>query len=284
MKNYRIQHILVPLDFSSISRHALHHAERIGAQTRARITLLHVIEPYFESLGGDAGVMMAATQLVHQLELRRQRQLEGIARNVMKRAGVKVRVVVAIGGIASTVRKKATETHADLIVMGTHGATGFVQNLMGSNTYRVATLSSIPVLSVHRPPGRRGYRNIVYPVRADAHSMRKVPAAALFAGLFNARVHIVGFYQEKGTAKARDSREMCLKVRKAFTRRGVETKTVFTSSPEFASGVIRHAGALAGALIVIRQADDFRLVDLFQGTFPKRILHKALSPVLTVPQ
>jgi nucleotide-binding universal stress UspA family protein len=283
MKDYSVKNILVPIDFSAISRHALHHARRIGELTHARITLLHVIEPYIDSIGGDAGVIAALTELVQEMESQRSKDLQKISRAMMKRSGVKVRTMVMIGAIASTIGKKAAETRADLIIMGTHGASGFIENLMGSNTYRVATLSRIPVLSVHKPMGRNGYSDIVYPVRSNVRVMGKFAHALMFAKLFKARVHVIGLLQPGKRTPEKNIHALCAVITSRFANYGVEAKTVFLSTPQLAEAVIRYVREYSGSLVVMNQDSDFRLVELFQGTFPKRILHKVLSPVLTVP-
>jgi nucleotide-binding universal stress UspA family protein len=282
MKNYRIKNILVPLDFSPLSLHALNHAERLSRLSHAHITLLHVIEP-FGSGFGTSGMLATAMRLERELQIQSAKRLQKIARTAMQSTKGQADTIVIVGPIASTITRAATETKADLIIMGTHGASGFVENLIGSNTYSVATLSRIPVLSVHKPVERSGYSNLIYPVREKAGAMDKFPYALAFARLFNARVHVVGHLPVGNKGQARRIRALCVLVEKKFSGFGLATKGAFTSSDEFAEAVIRYANDYSGSMVVILQDHDFHLVEVFRGSYTKKMLHKVLSPVLAVP-
>jgi nucleotide-binding universal stress UspA family protein len=282
MKNYRIKNILVPLDFSALSLHAVNHAERIARLIRARITLLHVVEPFGDAVG-TSGMLATAMRLERELQIQSAKRLQKIARTAMQTTKGQIDTAAIIGPIASTITRAATETKANLIIMGTHGASGFVENLVGSNTYRVATLSRIPVLSVHKPVERSGYSNLIYPVRGKAGAIEKFPYALTFARLFNARVHVVGHLPAGNKQQAEKIRALCVLIEKKFAGLGLATKRAFTTSDEFAEAIIRYANVYSGSLVVILQDYDFRLVEVFKRSFTKKMLHKVLSPVLTVP-
>jgi hypothetical protein len=229
-------------------------------------------------------MVTAAAGLVGEMEMRGSKALERISRISMQRTGTDIRFLTAIGPIASTIITKASKTQADLIIMGTHGTGGFVENLVGSTTYRVATQSRIPVLSVRSPIGRAGYSNIIYPVRSNVRAMDKFPHALLFAKMFKARVHVVGLLQPGKTTPEKKIRGLCTALRTQFAKDGIDTKTVFASTQQLADAVIRYTQVYSGSFVAINQDYDFRLVEMFQGTFPKRILQKVYSPVLTVPR
>jgi nucleotide-binding universal stress UspA family protein len=284
MGRYRVGNILVPIDFSAISRHALRHAERIAERTDAQLTLLHAVVPLVETMTANASVVTAAARLIQEMELRGAKELQTLAKESAGRTGLKVRAFTAVGPIAPIVRAKALETRADLIVMGTHGASGFLENLIGSNTYRIATLATIPVLSVHSSLRSGGYRHIVYPLRENAQTMRKFPHALLFARLFKARVHIVGLLHPGRRTPDPQLHMRSRLILQRFGAKGVDATTSFVPGPHLSDAIIRFGRRYPGSLAVISQDDDLRLVELFRGTFPKRILHRALSPVLTVPK
>jgi nucleotide-binding universal stress UspA family protein len=281
MKAYRIRNILVPTDFSRLSQYGFHHARQIAKLTRARITLLNVVEP-MGGAAGTSGMLGMAEILEKKLRQRNTRRLERAARAIASHSRVKVAARVTVGSVAPMIRKTAEEIGADLIVMGTHGANGFMENLLGSNTYRIASLSRIPLLSVHKNLGRAGYRHIVYPVRDLSGAGKKFQHALMFARLFRAPVHIIGHLRMDRSAEGKSLRAHCAKIQMAFIKRKVEVETVFTEGEFFPDAVIRYAHGRAGSLVVITQDTDFHLVEVFQGTFSKRILHSILSPVLSI--
>jgi nucleotide-binding universal stress UspA family protein len=280
---YRIRRILVPTDFSVLSLHALHHAERIATRIRAQIRLLNVVEQYVDTIGADPSMITLAMDIQRKVQARNSKALEKIAHAARKRSNLHVNAGVRIGRIATTITRTARETHADLAIMGTHGASGFVERLLGSTTYRVAAISRIPILSVHKRFRSNRYSNLIYPVRERAQAMQKFPYALTFASLFNARVHVVGHLPAGNKPLSEKIRALCLLIEKKFSAQGLATKRAFTTSDEFPEAIVRYANAYSDSLVVIMQNYDFRLIDLFKGSFTKKMLHKVLSPVLTLP-
>ena len=280
MREYRIRNILVPTDFSPISRYGIHHAVRIARLTKAHITLLNVVEPLTGGFG-TSGMLGAIAAVEERMQKTSAGKLETMARSLTQRAKISLETLSVAGRVAPLVQRISKETKADLIVMGTHGATGFVENLLGSNTYRVASLTRVPLLSVHKKMAR--YRHVVYPIRNHVHALDKFPQALMFARLFKASVHIIGLLRSGHRMSEQSMRSQCTNVQKLFARRGVEAEIEYTSEGFLPDVVMRRAHAYTGSLVVTVQDADFHLVEVFQGTFTKRVLHTMLSPVLTVP-
>jgi nucleotide-binding universal stress UspA family protein len=67
-----------------------------------------------------------------------------------KRAGVQASDVLAEGWAPEQIAKLAKKRHADLVVMGTHGRTGWAKVMLGSVAERVMVLAPCPVLTVRR--------------------------------------------------------------------------------------------------------------------------------------
>jgi nucleotide-binding universal stress UspA family protein len=282
MKTYRIKNILVPLDFSPISRNGLHHAERIARLTHARLTLLNVVEPK-SGAAGTSGMLKMSAILDAKLQKENAQKLERMAKAAAKRSRISVAAVSVVGRVGPEVEKMTRRMRSDLIVMGTHGASGFVENLLGSNTYRIASLSKIPLLSVHRKMGRSGYNRIVYPVREQSRALDKIPHTLLFAKLFRAHVHILGLLRPEEKELEKVVRAQCAAIQKRFAAGKVSAQMSFTYDEFFPEAVIRLAHAHSGSLVVTMQDADFHLVEMFQGAFTRRVLHSILSPVLVIP-
>ena len=283
MQDYRIKKILVPLDFSALSLNALYHAERIAGPSGASITLLHVVTPIVGAVG-TSGMMAVAMRMERQLQTESTKRLQKIAQVAMKRSAVEIETKVVLGPVGSMIRKSAERTGANIIIMGTHGASGFFENMLGSNTYHVTTLSDLPVMCVHRRPIASGYCNVVFPVRENTQVMEKLPHALTFAKMFKARVHVVGHARTNRNVDTAKIRRLCRVLKEQFSKHGIVTKTAFTPGDQFADAIVRYAQVYFSSLVVILQDHDFKLVELFGGSFSKTMLHKALSPVLTIPR
>lgn len=139
--------ILCPVDFSGPSRAALRHAAAIARRDRATLVVLYVNDPL---LVASAAAALHDRQVVE----RSARTLTAfIERSVAARARAEIRVTshAAIGYAPSTILKEARRRRSDLIVMGTHGASGVHRLLMGSTTLSVLMRTKVPVLAVPPP-------------------------------------------------------------------------------------------------------------------------------------
>jgi nucleotide-binding universal stress UspA family protein len=137
------QRFLVPLDFSEYADQALDYAITLAGQLGARVTLLHVIQPL--PLGGvDMGVTLPFTY-IQELEGEMQRSMESSLERVTA-AGLEGEIVIVHGVPFHEIIETAKTQQVDLIVMGTHGRTGFQYVLLGSVAEKVVRLAPCPVL------------------------------------------------------------------------------------------------------------------------------------------
>jgi nucleotide-binding universal stress UspA family protein len=138
--------ILVPIDFSDCSLRALDYALALATKFRARLILLHVIEPsvYPENYLITSATMDEANR---NLIAEGREQLNKVKQRAAVR-GLVAETLVRIGRAQSDIADTANATGADLIVMGAHGNSGLKQALLGGTTERVLRHSPCPVLTV----------------------------------------------------------------------------------------------------------------------------------------
>lgn len=141
-----IRHILCPVDFSEASQHAIAHALAIARWYKASISALHVYRPLFMPVPG----LPPPEARVSDAELRRVRAETAARFESADARNVEVDVLVEIGQPARHIIDRAASLPADVIVMGTHGASGFEHLVLGSVTEKVLRQARCPVLTV--PP------------------------------------------------------------------------------------------------------------------------------------
>lgn len=144
----RIKSILVPLDFSAPSKKALDYAVAVAKQFRAKLTLLHVVEPV-----GTAD-FAAAFPLVMEddkLMAAAKRELETTVKSARIPRSMLEMVLVRFGRSFHEIAEAARTRKVDLVIISTHGYTGLKHVLLGSTTERVVRHAHCPVLVVrHR--------------------------------------------------------------------------------------------------------------------------------------
>ena len=143
----RMKRILCPVDFSDYSRHAVDHAIAIARCYGATVTVLHVFSPAPVAAFGAAGVALGPIVLTN---MDREQLLADTRRLVdpEKASGVPIEAAVREGHTAGEIVDEAVTMDADLIVIGTHGRTGFERLLLGSVTEKVLRKARCPVLTV----------------------------------------------------------------------------------------------------------------------------------------
>jgi nucleotide-binding universal stress UspA family protein len=145
--------ILVPHDFSASANHAAAIARDEAKLHGGTLVLLHVIDlPH--QLGPDAVIVPPETGApisVKQYAIdSAEAHLQDIA-DRLARDGVTARGVVVIGAPVDEINRAVERERADLIVMGTHGRTGFRHLVAGSVAERVVRSSTVPVLTIRHP-------------------------------------------------------------------------------------------------------------------------------------
>jgi nucleotide-binding universal stress UspA family protein len=150
----QLNRILVPVDFSEFSRHALRYGCALAEKFGAELHLLHVVEPYYPPVP-EAGFMLGERdEYLSALKAAAERELTGLP-GASQAQGIRmVRSVVAGPPFVEIVRY-AREHAMDLIVVGSHGRSGLAHVLMGSVAERVVRKAGCPVLTVR--PGQHEF-------------------------------------------------------------------------------------------------------------------------------
>jgi nucleotide-binding universal stress UspA family protein len=142
----RIGRILCPTDFSECSARALHQAIPVARYYQADLTALHVIAP----VAGPTYLDYVKPSLLDPKA--REHAVDTLGEFVApaRAAGVRTNAMVRDGGPAREILAAAEALPADLIVMGTHGRSGFNRLMLGSVTEKVLRQASCPVLTASR--------------------------------------------------------------------------------------------------------------------------------------
>ena len=141
----KLRKILVPIDFSNLSKAALPWATFLAKQFRAEIVLLHAVEKFpIDDLLGRELLNHTMVPLMKQSEA----DLERIATGLSQSTGVNVAAAVREGRPYEEICAAAKALAADLIVLTTHGYTGLKHIWLGSTAERVVRHALCPVLVV----------------------------------------------------------------------------------------------------------------------------------------
>lgn len=181
--------ILVPFDFSETATNAFRFAIDIANQSDGEILLLHIVElpVMYDSL-----LMPSLSFEEVYLKDMKENAEKSFSKLKAKWAkdGPKVTGHVDYGATAATINNFAKEKKADLIVMGTKGATGLQEVIIGSNTERIVRTSNIPVLAIKKN-FKGTVKNIVFPNALSENVEELASKVKALQDFFKAKLHIV---------------------------------------------------------------------------------------------
>ena len=267
--------LLCPVDFSELSGHALRYAARLASCRGGKVVAAYAnwfeAPPYFtegriEELKREFRDSLA--EAARTLALLVKSSLGGEA------SGVETRVVEGLP--ADAIRKLVDEVHADAVVMGTHGRSGYNRWILGSVAERVLRESPVPVLTVRGAAGQP-VRHILCPVSDTQASHQALQVAAGIAECFHATLTAL-HVREPHAVNAVPN--LCSWI-PAEERARCEIRELVRHG-DAAEQIVAVAGEEPYDLIVLGAARRRFFNGLVLGTTTLRAVRHAPCPVLTV--
>jgi nucleotide-binding universal stress UspA family protein len=297
-----IRRILCPVDFSDHSRRALDHAIAIARWYEATVTVLHVFSPAPVAAMGPGPMVFEPIVLT---PVDRDQLLADVKAFAQAESapGITIDAVVREGHTAGEVLKQAASMKADLLVIGTHGRSGFERLLLGSVAEKVLRKASCPVMTVPKglpdavPAGPVLYKRILCPVdfsESSFHALKYAISLAQEADGQLAVLHVVAheFEYTRGIEDAGMTVGDFLKEREAALQR--QLQEVVAGAPEFcrAESLMTHGKPWREVLRVAEEKQSDVIVMgvhgrgaadlLFFGSTTQHVVREASCPVLTL--
>lgn len=183
-----MKRILVPCDFSEPAVQAFKFAVEIAKKQAGEIVLLHVIEL----------PVMHDTVLMPTLSFE-EAYLKGVKADALKNFEQmkskwatdvpRVTMVIEYGPTTPTIQQCIDDQRIDLVVMGTHGASGLKEFLVGSNAEKVVRTSPVPVIALKNPV--KEIRNIVFPNTLNTEQEELTMKVKDLQHAFGAKLHVL---------------------------------------------------------------------------------------------
>ena len=184
-----MKRILVPVDFSENSVHAIDAAVEIANLMQANLRLMHVrtgqrFHPKFAKDNPD--LLLADVDTSY---------MDFLLKHASEKYNVPNREIdfkIREGNVVKEITNQAHYDDSSLIVVGTHGVSGFEDRWVGSNAYRLVSHAPCPVLTVRKEVAYHKEKTILLPIDHNRISRKMVPYVAGFAKIMGAKILIVG--------------------------------------------------------------------------------------------
>ncbi len=276
-KDFHVRKILIPYDFSETADLSLDHAVFMAQLFKAEITLVHIVE----TVTFTSAISHALSGFEKKVESASNEKLQELADKLHRENGIKVNVITEVGKIYKKIVQVAKQSHADVIVMGTHG-TGGSSSVLGSNTSKVVMESHCPVISVQAHAKNIGFTRVVLPIDDTPESRQKVNFALELALRYNAHVFVAGIMQSNNEDYQRKFRIKIEQVVDFLAGHGVACESKFISGDDRAKMTLKLAGETDADLIIIMTEQEASIAGLLLGTYATKVVNQSKIPVMTV--
>ena len=268
--------IIVGVDFSQSSHNAMRHAVSIALKSNAELHLVWVKTPGVANNvtedGGDNYLQKVQANLESWKDECR-----------MEAPDVQVNTVILEGKVHTEILKYAANQPIPMIVMGTHGTSGFEEGYIGNNANRLIKDSKVPILIMRENIEiKRDLHNIYAPIDLSFETLQKMRYATYLAKCFAAKVTIAGVYYPNNAdtrhiinVQMRHASDMC---EDKNVRHEMVTLTV---QNDYVQTLLNHAHDLDANLIVIMREESE--TDFTSSSNMAEILSTSKMPLLIIP-
>ncbi len=183
-----ISKIVVPTDFSEPANKALAYAIELATKADASIHIVHVNQVAMV----DATMPAETYQVfVSEIEEATEKSFQELSETLLVQTKIEFSFKTLLGFVAEEVCDYAFEQEADLIIMGTTGASGAAEILIGSNAASTVAKSKVPVLVVPKELTYSDYTRIVYATDYNEPEFPALMRLIYFAELFDCRLDVI---------------------------------------------------------------------------------------------
>lgn len=274
-----IKNILIPTDFSETAELAVAHGACMAHLFKAKIFLLHSVESTIYTGGPGEPVLIQESEKIYKVA---EEELNKIAEDIKAKFDVDITTLMVSGKPAAAITEAVKDNHIDMIIMGTHGASGFEEFFMGSNAHKVVNLALCPVISIRLTTKNIGFSNIVLPISNGLHSRQKVNNVIDIAGKYNATVHVLGLLETNDPVEDNKFGIKLETVTHLLKKDNIKFTTKLVRAHNPAIEAMKYSEEVNGDLIVIMTDHESDLTGMFLGTVAKQIVNHSKIPVMSI--
>lgn len=275
-----VRKIMVPVDFSETSAHALEHAAWLAATAQAELLLAHVLPQnhyYFET---PEPIVLPD----NEEEIRRttEEKIRELVLFYSGKYGINPRYRILQGRISYELLDLINDESIDLVMMGTHGAKGLEEILIGSNAQHLVTRAPCPVITFKEEKRKPGFSNIILPVEHSRHSREKVGVAINMALTCNSKIHILGTLDNNNEGEYEKLQVILDQVQMAVERAEISYTRHTVRGENMAVDAMKYADQIHADLILILTDNESVLGKFDLGPLSRHIVNHSPIPVLSL--
>ena len=271
-----MKRILVPTDFSKYSEEATKVAAQIAKKYNSEVILLHMLE-----LPQQASDALGDGKSIPEIMLYKNRAISNLETLMDAKylKDINVSEAIEFKKVHDGILDACEKNKVDLVVMGSHGTSGFDELLVGSNAEKVVRLSKIPVLVVKKEAKDFKARNFVFASDFSRETRKPFRKMMEFAKIFDSNLFLVMICTPNSFKTTHQAEKTMHDFIANYDIENYSTHIYNDNNIE--NGIIHFANSVDADLIGICTHGRTGLAHFFNGSIGEELVNHAVKPVIT---
>jgi nucleotide-binding universal stress UspA family protein len=269
--------IVVGVDFSDCSMNALEHAVNIARKAHAGITMV-----WANHLDYSKEIFsVEPDNLRTEVQKRFEELIEKYRPQLATNTNIDFRMKK--GKVYKVICNVAKEVDAFLMIIGTHGSSGFEEFWIGSNANRIVSASRLPIITIRAGvDSNKDLTTIVMPLDSTKITRQKLPITALLAKYFDAEIHVLGVYTSTQNDVRYRIKNYVAQAEDYLKENGIRYRIVYLDAGNITDTVLDYAKKENANLISIMTEQETTTANLWLGPYAAQMVNHSPIPVLSV--
>jgi len=270
--------ILVPTDFSDQANYALEVAAQLARKNNGEIYLLHMLDlplNQIPELGGDT--VGNIPEAMFFMKLAHNKFEEILSKDFLK--GITIHETVDFHQTFEGIKNTCKEHQVDMIIMGSHGASGLKEMFIGSNTEKVVRTSDVPVLVIKNEHENFTINDFVFASDFKNDSKETYKQATELAEAFHSKMHLLFVNTPNNFTTTATANARILDFIKGSDFNNYEINIFNDESVE--KGILNFSHIIGADLIGISTHGRQGIAHFFNGSISEDLVNHAKRPVIT---
>jgi nucleotide-binding universal stress UspA family protein len=274
--------ILCPTDFSEQANHSVEAGYYLAKKFGAEFHLFHVIESETEMDFNVQGAPSSGGGMDDVFFLKMIQATESRMAELLETPGleqINVTSNIRVGKTSKLIWEEIGSGSYDMVVMGTKGASGFNEMLIGSNAEKVVRRAKIPVLAVKEFVDEQSFKNIVYASSFSESEDKFITEIKALQQAFGSTIHMVRINTPNNFMTDWTSRKIMRQFVEKYDLISY-TFNIFSDTIE-EDGIIYFAEEINAGMIAMATHGRTGFAHLLSGSIAEDVVNHSKRPVLT---
>ena len=269
-----MKQIIVPLDFSDESMNGLELAVMISSKTKAGIQMVYI--------------MKSGSEFPHASQEDEQRYAKSQFNELLTKyehrlpTGSELTFIIKKGKVYDEVVEQVESFDDSVIVVSTHGASGFEEFFIGSNALKIITASERPVFAIRHGVVPKSFRKILLPIDYTQDTRQKVPYTTELAKIFDSQVHVLSVSTIKDQQLQQKLKSYTNQVSDYLRENGIESVVSGRQGDNVSDMIVDYVKTEKIDLVSIMTEQGSSISKFMVGSNAQQLLSKSPVPILCI--